>query len=190
MENTATKSSAEFQDWTQWNFTPTSADIAAFNEATNEVGVGYKLIASRSRLVAGLHYEFLCLATVVIPETINYVCFINAYQAPSDKAKITGIKNYGPTPTNDPGGWINWNLPPTSESLLIFKTAMKDMVGVNYTPVAQTSQVVAGANYCFLAEGTVIVPNTPKVVALVYIFQPLPGNGNPRVTHIETIPTL
>jgi hypothetical protein len=185
MENTATKSSGALQDRTQWNFNPTSADIAAFNEATNEVGVGYKLIACRSQLVAGMNYEFLCLATVDIPKTVNYLCLINAYQAPGDKAKITGIKNYGPTPTNDMGGWINWNLPPTPESLLIFKTAMKGTTGVGYTPLAQTSQVVAGANYCFLAEGTVIVPNTPKVIALVYIFQPLPGNGNPHVTHID-----
>ena len=54
----------------------------------------------------------------------------------------------------------------------------KDLVGVNYVPVAYLgSQVVAGTNHCFLCKATVVYPNAVPSYTLVYIHEDLEGNA-------------
>jgi hypothetical protein len=187
----ATPSSATLAGaWTNWNFTPTPEATAAFKEATQGlVGVHYKLLAFASQLVNGTNYAFLCEAQAATQAPLTYPAVIHAYKPINEKATITAIKKVGPYPNPVPGGWANWNFQPTSEAKDVFTAALKGYVGVGYQPLAFTTQVVAGINYCYLAQGTVVVPGAPQKAALVYIHQPLPGQGEPHVTGIKEIPT-
>jgi hypothetical protein len=174
--------------WTEWNFTPGHQDIAAFKEATQGyVGVGYTLVASASQVVNGTNYAFLCEARSVTLNQRVYLVVINAFQPIGGKPTITDIKKVGPFPNPMPGGWTNWNFHPSPEAVKFFDTASNGNLGVGYSPVAYTSQLVAGVNYCFLAKGTVVVPNQPHFAALVYIYQPLPNEGEAHVTGIKKI---
>jgi len=81
-----------------------------------------------------------------------------------------------------PGGWSDWNFAISKEAQNVFDTALKGHVGVQYTPLAFATQVVAGTNYCFLCKAKVVYPNAPDQVKKLYIFQPL--DGPPHITEI------
>ncbi|MBR4905708.1 MAG: hypothetical protein IKZ44_02535 [Clostridia bacterium] len=77
------------------------------------------------------------------------------------------------------GGWaIAENCEMTDELRAIFEKALDGMVGVNYVPVACLgTQVVAGINYCFLAQAKVVYPDAQPKYVLVYIYEDLSGNA-------------
>ena len=81
------------------------------------------------------------------------------------------------------GGYSSWNFTISPEAAAILKAAVH-VVGVNYTPIAFATQVVAGTNYVFLSKALVVAPNAPQRAVKIYIFQPLPGQGKPHVTQI------
>lgn len=66
-----------------------------------------------------------------------------------------------------------------------FNEAMKSLLGVKYTAVAVSQQVVAGMNYKFFcnAEGLTFPPT--YTAAIVSVYKPLQGEAH--VTHIQTI---
>ena len=82
------------------------------------------------------------------------------------------------------GGWSTFDFNLSDESKNVLKKAT-DGLGVNYTPVAVATQVVAGLNYCFICEGQVVYPGTPENAYKVYIHAPL--HGDPQLTAIERI---
>jgi hypothetical protein len=88
--------------------------------------------------------------------------------------------------TTIPGGYTDWQFPVTSEASEVFKTAFEGVCGVEYTPLAFATQVVAGTKYAFLAEGHVVVPEEPKLVAVIHIIEPL--EGKPHILEIKQIP--
>ena len=83
-----------------------------------------------------------------------------------------------------PGGWQRTESAEiTEEERAVFDKAMEGLLGVNYVPVAlEGTQVVAGRNYCFLCNSTVVYPGAETKQALVYIYEDL--NGNASVTEI------
>ena len=85
------------------------------------------------------------------------------------------------------GGWAQAETPVITEDAgAAFDKAMKNLVGVDYTPVALLStQVVSGTNYCFLCEATVVYPGAETSYALVYIYADLEGNA--EITQIVNI---
>lgn len=83
------------------------------------------------------------------------------------------------------GGWTNFTFTLTDNAKKVFSLAFKGFVGVDYTPLAFATQVVAGTNWCFLAKGVVVYPGAPEMAALIYIYEPL--EGNPHITDIEQI---
>ena len=60
-------------------------------------------------------------------------------------------------------------------------------MGCVYKPIALlATQVVAGTNYCFLCETTVVAPDAQPSYALVYVFDGLSGEHEIlRVQEIE-----
>lgn len=60
-------------------------------------------------------------------------------------------------------------------------------LGVDYDPILVSTQVVAGTNYKFFCNARVVYPEAPWYPAIVIIFQPLPGKGDPHVTEIKKI---
>ncbi|MBQ5991782.1 MAG: hypothetical protein IJL62_04455 [Clostridia bacterium] len=88
------------------------------------------------------------------------------------------------------GGWANAENPAMTDGLrAIFEKALEGMLGVKYVPVACLgTQVVAGTNYCFLAQATVVYPDaTPKYV-LVYVYCDLSGDAS--VMNIADLPVV
>ena len=57
----------------------------------------------------------------------------------------------------------------------VFKTAFEGFAGAEYNPLAFATQVVAGTKYAFLAEGHIVIPDEPKLVAVIHIIKPLQG---------------
>jgi hypothetical protein len=74
-----------------------------------------------------------------------------------------------------PGGWTAWNFTLSAEAKEVFDVALKGLLGMQYTPLAFATQVVAGTNYCFLCKAKVVYPNAPDRVVELYILKPLDG---------------
>ena len=87
------------------------------------------------------------------------------------------------TPAVVPGGWTGFHFKLTPKAEKVF--GVMNLSGVKYTPLAFATQVVAGTNWCFLAQGTIVYPGNPEFAALIYIYEPL--QGEPYVTGIHRI---
>jgi hypothetical protein len=85
------------------------------------------------------------------------------------------------------GGWTAFSFELTPGAKDVFNEAVKSLVGVDYTPFAFATQVVAGTNYSFLSQAKDVVPNASLRVVRIHINQPLPNQGKPHVTQIITI---
>ena len=88
------------------------------------------------------------------------------------------------------GGWSAYTDNPTeipTEALDALNAALDGLVGCVYKPIALLgTQIVAGTNYCFLCETTVVVPDAQPGYALVYVFDGLEGEHELlRVQEIE-----
>jgi hypothetical protein len=81
------------------------------------------------------------------------------------------------------GGWTPYHKL-TNEDQHVFDQAMKDFVGVKYTPLTVSTQLVAGMNYRFKCSAT-MPPAYVIWEAIVDIFKPL--NGPPVITGIHRI---
>lgn len=104
----------------------------------------------------------------------------NAETAPNQNVEATPEPEPEPAPEIMPaGGWaIAEDTSITAERKAVFDKALEGLVGVNYVPAAYLgSQVVAGTNYCFLAQATVVYPGAQPYYVLVYIYQDLEGNA-------------
>lgn len=77
----------------------------------------------------------------------------------------------------DVGGWtIPASNEMTEELQLLFEKGMAELVGVDYVPMALLeTQLVAGTNYCFLCQATVVYPDAKPYYALVYLYEDLQG---------------
>ncbi|MCV9930326.1 hypothetical protein OIU83_21890 [Flavobacterium sp. LS1R49] len=73
------------------------------------------------------------------------------------------------------GGWTLYHTL-TPEDLQIFKQAMNGLLGVKYNPITVSTQIVAGTNYRFKCNATVILSEL-DYEALVEIYKPLSGNA-------------
>ena len=73
-----------------------------------------------------------------------------------------------------------------NEAQQAFDEAIKGILGVKYTPVAVSQQVVAGLNYKFFCNTQSVSPFPHNAAAIISIYKPL--NGNAHVTGIYAIP--
>ena len=73
----------------------------------------------------------------------------------------------------------------TNEAQIAFDQAMKNIIGVTYSPVAVSTQVVSGMNYKFFCntEAATLYPRLGS--AIVSIYAPLKGDAH--VTHIQAL---
>ena len=88
------------------------------------------------------------------------------------------------------GGWeIRYEQEMTDELRAVFEKALDGLVGVNYVPIACLgTQVVAGTNYCFLAQATVVYPDALPTYVLVYVYEDLSGNA--EVMNFADMPVI
>ncbi len=86
--------------------------------------------------------------------------------------------------TTATGAWTAFKaMTPSMEAMKVFEAAMKGMMGGTYTPVAVSTQVVAGTNYRFFCNFKGAFPNAVNESKMVEIFQPL--SGEPHVVSIH-----
>ncbi|MGE5493444.1 MAG: hypothetical protein ACM31P_19465 [Actinomycetota bacterium] len=85
------------------------------------------------------------------------------------------------------GGWSPFNFEVTPAAKAVFAEATEGFVGVSYTPFAFATQVVAGTNYCYLSKAKPATANPTPFVAKVYVYQPLPGQGQAHITQIVQV---
>ena len=87
------------------------------------------------------------------------------------------------------GGWSAYTDDPTeipAEALDALNAALEELVGCVYKPIALlATQVVAGTNYCFLCETTVVAPDAQPSYALVYFYDGV--NGEKEVLKVDEI---
>ena len=57
----------------------------------------------------------------------------------------------------------------------IFEEATKGIVGVGYSPIAVSRQVVSGTNYDFFCNARAVYPDAPTFAVMVRIYAPLQG---------------
>ena len=73
----------------------------------------------------------------------------------------------------------------TDEDLKVFNEAMEGFVGVEYTPLTVSTQIVNGTNYRFECTARPVVPNPKEGKAIVQIYKPI--NGKAEVTEIKRL---
>jgi hypothetical protein len=84
-----------------------------------------------------------------------------------------------------PGGWTPFSTTISAEEKAVFDKAFQGFVGVQYDPLAVSTQVVSGTNYKFFCNSTVVYPNAPTIPALVIIYTPF--QGDPHITEIRRL---
>lgn len=83
------------------------------------------------------------------------------------------------------GGWSEYTAEITPDQQNVFNQAMEGVLGVHYTPVAVSQQVVAGMNYRFFCNAQGVYPGAEAEAAIVSIYAGI--NEQPVVTGIERI---
>jgi len=81
------------------------------------------------------------------------------------------------------GAYTAYRTEISKEEMNVFNTAIKGIVGVKYTPLTVSTQVVSGINYRFFCNAIGIYPNALNEGAIVEIYQP--SNGIPHITSIR-----
>ncbi len=67
-----------------------------------------------------------------------------------------------------------------------FNEALEGFVGVKYSPVAVSQQVVAGMNYRFFCNAKMVTPFSVNGSAMISIYKPLSGNAHiMSIQHID-----
>ena len=150
----------------------------------NLVGAEYTPVAYLGyQIVAGTNHRILCRISPVVPDANETYAVVTIYEDLSGNATITDVMDFEvETNLHDEtlaGGWFEPESPEiTEDAKAVFDKAMETLVGVDYVPVALLEQqVVAGMNYCYLCEATVVYPGAETTYALVYIYEDLEGNA-------------
>jgi len=85
------------------------------------------------------------------------------------------------------GGYTTYSCVISNDAKASFEEATANFTGVEYSPVAVASQVVAGTNYRFFCNARMVIPEPANDAALVTVFQPLPGQGKATITDIRRV---
>jgi len=70
------------------------------------------------------------------------------------------------------GGWSKFRAL-TAEDKDVFERAMKGLVGVSYEPLLVSTQVVAGENFKYLCNATLVIQEPTTSHKMVQIFRSL-----------------
>lgn len=66
----------------------------------------------------------------------------------------------------------------------LFDQMTSGLVGVKVTPISVATQVVSGTNYKFICKSVSITHEPVTDTIAIWVFQPLPGQGEPRITQL------
>ena len=77
--------------------------------------------------------------------------------------------------------------PLSEQEQALFHQLMQGLTGVAYTPESVATQVVAGINYRFVCKARTVTLDPETYQAEVTVYQPLPGQGEARITSIKRL---
>lgn len=83
------------------------------------------------------------------------------------------------------GAYSKYTADISAEAKKAFEEALEGFVGVSYSAVAVSSQVVAGTNYHFFCNATPVTGNPVNGAAIVSIYAPLEGKAH--ITKIQEV---
>ena len=87
--------------------------------------------------------------------------------------------------SNLPGAYSPYTCEISAEAKKAFEQATKGLVGVHYSPVAVSTQIVSGVNYKFFCNTKAATIMPLYGAAIVSIYAPLKGDAH--ITHILTL---
>lgn len=167
--------------------TPELTDEAkkALEKATENLdGATYKPVALLgTQIVAGTNYKILCRTAPVVPDAVETYAIVTVYEDLDGNCEITDVQDSGrDTDIVDDetmtGGWEQAESPVmTDDEKEVFDKAFGSGNtgfdgGYKISPVAILSyQVVAGENYCFLAQN-----DSDGAYVFAYCYENLDGN--------------
>lgn len=73
----------------------------------------------------------------------------------------------------------------TDDEREMFDRAVAEIGDIEYKPRSVATQVVAGTNYRFVCKARETAKGGKRFDAVIVIYKPLPGQGDPRITSIE-----
>ena len=157
---------------------------AAFRKATKDyAGWSFKAIALLgTQVVAGTNYAVLVKADELNPDGgATQIKVMYIYEDLKGNAEITGFQTI--IGEQLMGGFTaNSGLFTISKNETVYsayKKAMKELVGVSYSPVAYLgSQIVSGTNYLVLCRSKGVYPGASYGWSLVTIYCDLKGNAS------------
>lgn len=76
---------------------------------------------------------------------------------------------------------------PTAEETALFRQLTDTLRDGKYTPEKVATQIVAGMNYRFICRVRETSGERKRYRAEVVVFQPLPGQGEARITRIRPL---
>ncbi len=141
-----------------------------------------------NQVVAGRNHAILCRTKPAMPDSAETYVIVHLYEKLDGNVELTDVKSFDVktnlSEENLLGGWAQPDSPVvTDEAKAALDKSLEKLCGVFYKPVALLStQIVAGTNYCFLCESTVVYPGAEPTYALVYVFENLDGNS--QITEI------
>ena len=83
------------------------------------------------------------------------------------------------------GGWSPFTCNISAEEMAVFKKVTGMLVGVEYSPVAVSTQVVSGVNYDFFCNAKGLYPGAANESAMMRVYAP--ATGEPHIVSIERI---
>ena len=73
----------------------------------------------------------------------------------------------------------------TKEEQALFEEAAQGREGGEDKPLHLATQVVAGTNYRFICRGRETARKGKRFDAVIVVYKPLPGQGEPRITSVD-----
>lgn len=165
----------------------TEADYEVFTKAMhNIIGVDYTPLEVSTQVVNGVNYRFYCDSKIPMPGATSQKAMVHIYQPIDGKPVVTRITMEDQDLSEDAiaGGWSSWHAL-DKESMAVFTEATEGLLGVTYTPLEVSTQVVAGMNYRYRCNAEVISKEHDNYRVIMEIFKPLTGDA--IITHMERI---
>lgn len=154
------------------------------------VGAEYTPVALlATQVVAGTNYRILFRTAAVVPDEEETYAIGTIYEDLEGNATLEDVQaTQVKANLNDlPGGWMApESITLSEDARKAFDTAMEDLVGVDYQPLALlATQLVAGTNYAILCQATVVYPDAEPYYAIVSVAQNLEGQA--EIVEIENL---
>lgn len=123
----------------------------------------------------------LAAATVALT-----ACGGNAQKKAQKTTADTATENVAETRVQATGSYTEMRAV-TAADKAVFDEAMKELVGVTYTPDSVATQIVNGTNYKFICKAVTVTREPSTYRAEVIIYKPLKNDESPVITSIRKI---